>query len=180
MGFAMVEMLVAVSLIFLVLPGALSVSVKAITTSSYQKDKMIATYLAEEGQELVRSIRDRNTLSILNGSYGDWDTGFGGGLCSATPCKIDIMNETLSTGSGNLGNLALPSDPSYLLYVSANGFYSHNVSGTRTQFYRGVYVTPVGNPSPNEQVLVRSIVVWQTPFGRKKVVSSGFLSNWLQ
>lgn len=176
----MVEMLVAVSLIFLVLPGALSVSVKAMMTSFYQKDKMIATYLAEEGQELVRVIRDKNALANLNGAYRNWDAGFGNGLCSGNPCKIDVTNETLSAGTGNLDNLALPPNANYRLFVDANGFYSHTAAGTPTQFYRGVYVTPVLGASSDSQVLVKSVVVWQTPFGRKEIASTEFLSYWLQ
>jgi len=175
----MVEMLVAVSLIFLVLPGALSVSSKAITVSSFQKDTMIATYLAEEGQELVRIIRDRNTLALLNGGFDDWNTGFDNELCVSTPCTIDADEEVekLSPGTGNLDNL----DSSYRLYVDGNGFYRYTASGgSPTRFYRGVYVIPVIGVSASNQVVVRSIVVWNTPFGRKKVVSSGFLSHWLR
>jgi type II secretory pathway pseudopilin PulG len=183
-GFVMVEMLVSVSLILLVLPNAISVSIRAITVSSYQKNQMIATYLAEEGQELVRGIRDHNVLRILNGDTVAWDNGFESGRCGPPPgnaaCKIDVDNETLTTGAGNLEILSSPPDSSYRLYTN-NGFYSNNsAGGTPTIFYRGVYVMPAGGNHSGEQVLVRSVVVWDTIFGRRKVESSGFLTYWLQ
>jgi len=175
-GFAMVEMLVAVALIFLVLPGALSISTKAITMSSYQKDQMIATYLAEEGQDVVRSIRDRNVLKIINGSYGHWNTSFA--ACKTTACRIDSLSEALSNGSGNLEDLSVAPNAVYRLYVDENGFYSHSAD-TPTPFYRGVFIVPSAD-NPTDQALVRSVVVWETPYGRREVSSSGFLAHWLQ
>jgi type II secretory pathway pseudopilin PulG len=180
-GFVMVEMLVTISLIIMVLPGALSIATRAITTSTYEKDYMIGTYLAEEGQELMRSVEGRNVLTILRGTapIPTWDASFNGGKCTPIPCKIDVLNETLTTGTGNLENLSIAPDPSYRLYIDANGFYSHVAAGgTPTPFYRGVFVAPAGTHT--DQVVVRSVVVWQTTFGRKKVTSSGFIARWLQ
>ncbi|MFA6566328.1 MAG: type II secretion system protein [Candidatus Paceibacterota bacterium] len=185
-GFVMVEMLVAVSLILLVLPNAVSVAIRAITVSSYQKNQMIATYLAEEGQELVRGIRDSNVLRRLKGDTVDWNSGFiSGVVCSPTACKIDVLAGTLTAGGGNLEILSSPPDISYRLYTDKNGFYVKDSSGTNspytpTIFYRGVYVTSAGGSHSGDQVLVRSVVVWDTIFGRRKVASSGFLTFWLQ
>lgn len=177
-GFVMVEMLVAVSLILLVLPGTLAIASKALSISSYQKNQMIATYLAEEGQELVRSVRDKNVLTILRDGSGSWDAGFSSGKCTVTPCTIDIIGETMTAGSGNLDNLSIAPNATYRLYTDANGFYSHTASGNPTIFYRGIFVTPaVGH---TDQVNIRSVVVWDTPSGRKKVEFPGFLAYWLQ
>lgn len=181
----MVEMLVAISLILLVLPGTLSIAMKSISLSSYQKDQLIATYLAEEGQELIRSVRDRNVLTIV---YEDnnglpitttWKAGWSGKNCSIIACKIDF-NEDITTGAGNLEDLALNTNDTYRLYLNASGFYSYGAGAgkTATPFYRGVFITPVGGLG--DQVTIRSVVVWKTTFGRKKVTSSGFLAYWLR
>ncbi len=174
----MVEMLVAVSLILLVLPGALSIATKSISLSSYQKNQLIAMYLAEEGQELLRSVRDKNVLTIVRDGSGTWNTGFSGWGCNATACKIDL-SEAITSGAGNLDNLTLNPNNTYRLYLNVNGFYTHTSAGnTPTPFYRGVFITPVGGLG--DQVTIRSVVVWKTTFGRKKVTSSGFLAYWLR
>lgn len=174
----MVEMLVAISLILLVLPGALSIAMKSISLSTYQKDQLIATYLAEEGQELLRSVRDKNVLTVVRDGSGAWNTGFSGWSCNATACKIDL-SEAITAGAGNLETLTSAPNATYRLYLDANGFYTHTSAGnTPTPFYRGIFITPVGGLG--DQVSVRSVVVWKTTFGRKKVTSSGFLAYWLR
>jgi len=178
-GFIIIEMMVAIALIILVLPASIFISTRAISVSSYQKNQMIATYLAQEGQELARSIRDANILSMQRGDGNvAWDDGFSVGKCATTACTIDITAKTLSAGSGNLTNLSSPPSSFYRLYTTASGFYSHtSAGGIPTPFYRGVFIAPAGR---SDQVTVQSVVVWETPFGRREVDSFGFLTYWMR
>jgi Tfp pilus assembly protein PilV len=68
-GFTLVEALIAISIFTMSLLGIMSILADNITNIGYAKQKMTATYLAQEGIEYVRNIRDTKALS-LGGSAG--------------------------------------------------------------------------------------------------------------
>lgn len=61
-GFTLVETLVAISIFTLSMVAVLSVLVTSISNTSYAKRKMVASYLAQEGIEYVRNMRDNYVL----------------------------------------------------------------------------------------------------------------------
>jgi Tfp pilus assembly protein PilV len=88
-GFTIVETLVSLlifsaSIIFLI-----SVSASGAANATFSKNRMTASYLAEEGIELMRGLRDSMVLSNTTG--GGWETFktvTNTGACS-TGCNID-------------------------------------------------------------------------------------------
>ena len=75
-GFTLVETFVAISIFTVSLLGIISVLASNIANISYAKQKMTATYLAQEGIEYVRNIRDTDALTY-GGSAG-WSSHFFG------------------------------------------------------------------------------------------------------
>src|SRR3989338_7743588 len=73
-GFTLVEMLVAVSIFTVSLLGIMSVIASGISDTGYAKKKIIATYLAQEGIEYIRNMRDTYVLYPANGGWGDEET----------------------------------------------------------------------------------------------------------
>ncbi|HYC83350.1 MAG TPA: prepilin-type N-terminal cleavage/methylation domain-containing protein [Candidatus Paceibacterota bacterium] len=59
-GFTMIESLVAIAILLIAVLGPMSLLSKAIADSSYARNQVIATYLAQEGLELV--ISERNEI----------------------------------------------------------------------------------------------------------------------
>ena len=61
-GFTLVETLVAISIFTMSILGLLSTLSRGVTDTSYAKQKMVASYLAEEGIEYLRNQRDNYVL----------------------------------------------------------------------------------------------------------------------
>jgi hypothetical protein len=174
-GFILVETVVAVSLVMMTVPAVLGMVTKGITLSSYAKNQMIATYLAEEGIEFIIARRDYNYLRKEKGDVVNWDDGFVSGTadCRTVACTIN-PTEAIKIVSGS-GSIYDP-NPIYRLYVDSNGFYKHDSAGTITPFSRGVFVKDVsGNP---DEHTITSVVVWNTPFSKKSISVTAYITNW--
>jgi len=61
-GFSLVETLVAISIFSLSILGLMSVLASGISNTNYAKQKIVASYLAQEGIEYVRNMRDNAVL----------------------------------------------------------------------------------------------------------------------
>ena len=57
-AFTLIETLVAISIFTMSILGLLSVLASGISNTNYAKQKVAATYLAQEGIEYVRNLRD--------------------------------------------------------------------------------------------------------------------------
>jgi len=64
-GFTLLEVLVALSLLIIIFGGAISLIILINESQKSNKNNLIASYLAKEGQELVRYTRDKNYLQAL-------------------------------------------------------------------------------------------------------------------
>jgi len=71
-GFTLVETLVAISIFTVSILSLMSVLASGISDTNYAKQKMVASYLAQEGIEYVRNMRDTDIISAVNGQAG-WD-----------------------------------------------------------------------------------------------------------
>lgn len=69
-GFTLVESLIAVSIFSVSIIAMMSVLGGGIANTNYVKNKLVATYLAQEGIEYARNMRDKHIL--YDGSAG-WD-----------------------------------------------------------------------------------------------------------
>ncbi|MFH1643260.1 MAG: prepilin-type N-terminal cleavage/methylation domain-containing protein [Patescibacteria group bacterium] len=74
-GFTMIEMIIALSVFSIGIIGVFSLI--SVTASSLDNisNQLIASYLAQEGMEIVRNIRDSNFLKINQGEAINWDDG---------------------------------------------------------------------------------------------------------
>jgi prepilin-type N-terminal cleavage/methylation domain-containing protein len=99
-AFTLVETLVAISILSLVTTATLTAVQSALKDASMTKDKIAAFYLAQEGMEFIKNIRDENTLQILNGSSIDWLAGMSGAAGDpcffGKVCRIDSPAKTIT------------------------------------------------------------------------------------
>lgn len=69
LGFTLIETLVAISVLMTAVVGPLVLAARSLSGSSYVRDQITAYYLAQEALDVVRSVRDDNSLQSLA-----WDT----------------------------------------------------------------------------------------------------------
>ena len=120
-GFTLIEVLVAVFIIGAGLAGSLSLISQNVFFIQVNSSQLIATYLAQEGVEIVKNIRDTNFLKGEN-----WDSGLvscGGG------CQASYDDEMLFLKNEDL---------------KINNFYQHE-GGTSTFFKRKIIVEVYGD-----------------------------------
>ena len=90
-GFSLLETIVAVSILMITIVGPLSLASKGIVFSDYVKDEITGFYLAQEGMEAVRNIRDENIKNLRS-----WLTNLEP-CTDGRICHVDIWNYSSPT-----------------------------------------------------------------------------------
>jgi len=85
-AFTLIEALVAISILMIALASPMTLAQKGISTAELSKDQMTASFLAQDGIEAVKNIRDQIAVSQTS---GDWLAGAGIGNASLKPCICD-------------------------------------------------------------------------------------------
>ena len=71
-GFTLVETLVAISIFTMSILGLLSILASGISDTGYAKKKVVAGYLAQEGIEHARNIRDTHVLYDVSSGWNNF------------------------------------------------------------------------------------------------------------
>jgi len=132
-GFSLVETLVAVGILVVAVVGALTAAQSGISSSIFSKNQVIAIYLAQEGVEVIRNIRDENALNDRSWLVGISDNSSDPCYFGNT-CYVDALQNTLTrcSGGGSCPNLKQDSD---------TGFYGYNLLWSETGFRREIILT---------------------------------------
>jgi prepilin-type N-terminal cleavage/methylation domain-containing protein len=131
-GFTLLEVIIAIFIISVGVGGVASVVPRLLSSSTTNQNRLTAAYLAQEGVEIVRNIRDTNWLENHYGSTPIvWDDGFSPCTSANGGCEIDYLG------------LAAPVINHYsgtkLKINSTSGFYNYS-SGNQTKFDRKIIV----------------------------------------
>jgi len=121
-GFTIVESLVAIGMLLLAVTGAYSVAQQSLQHSYIAREQITAFYLAQEGIESIKNIRDEN---FLNSSYA-WDGGATGSNisdCFTQSCLVDPLVERLELCSSNTTGCLLEQNNN--VDSTFYGMYSH-------------------------------------------------------
>lgn len=140
-GFTMLEMIIAIFILVTAIIGSYSVFSRIMVSTSIISSKLIASYLAQEGIEITRNIRDTNWLKGLS-----WDnslTNCSSGCDCSSGCEADYKSTAL-----------IASAPNHFLNIDADGFYGYSKGSTTTKFERKITVM-----SPTADVLQVSVSV---------------------
>ena len=75
-GFTLLEVIVAIFLLTVGVGGSLVLINQTLSATQILPQKLIASYLAQEGIEIAKNVRDSNLLKIHQGLGGvNWDSG---------------------------------------------------------------------------------------------------------
>ncbi len=184
-GLTLIETMIAISVFTLsVLALLVSLGGSISNTNAVQR-KMIATYLAQEGVEYMRNMRDTYVLYDAGGAQTGWDS-FNNNLVDSSDCQgangcffdADNLNYNNPTqpmldinptacSSSTCANGALS-------YNSTTGKYGF--SGSSSGFSRSIVLT---EPSANE-TKVSSTVFWTQASVLERVSFSESFYNWIE
>lgn len=179
-GFTLVETLVAVSIFSTSILVLMTVLSEGITDTTYAKRKITSGYLAQEGIEYVRNMRDTYSLYSSSGQAG-WDA-FKNKLtaasCSgANGCYFDDRN-IFSGGSLPMTTLiftACGSSCPNLLYDATTGRYGY-ASGSNSGLQRKITMSQI----TNNEVQITSTVYWSQGSGTRSITLVENMFNWIE
>ncbi len=171
-GFTLIETLFAVLIFSSALIALMTIAGRGISATADAEQETTASYLAQEGIEIVRNIRDTN--------YGNsaplWDTGFS--TCTQTaPCKVLYGIGATTPTLVSCGGTTCP----YVAYDAQHGVYSD--AGIPSEYLRTIYSIPAPIPmnstitTTNEYEIV-SNVSWVSKTIPHVVTLNTILKDW--
>jgi len=163
-GFTLIEALVALSILIVGIISGFILVTKALYDVSIIQDRLTASFLAQEGIELVRQKRDSNYVQNIKSTSIVWDQGLADG---------DHLITT--TGNPPSGIQLLPYDEDKVLqWDSSSGLYNYT-TGMSTNFKRKINITHI---NPNE-IEITVTMDWTSKGMKFELVVEDFLYNWL-
>ncbi len=178
-GFTLVEVLVSISIFMIAIVAMVVVSAQGINNTAFAKNQLTASYLAQEGIELVRNARDNYIQNIQ--LFSDFSTDFGnycindllnGG--NFTGCTIDPM--IVSGGAAILAATEHCINECPVLLYDQEGFYTYvSNTGVPTQYRRTITVDII---DAAQEVRVTSKVSWRQGQSTPSVSATENLFNW--
>ncbi len=177
-GFTLIETMVAVSLLAVAIVAPMTLVSRSLAAAVYARDQVTAFYLAQEGIEAVRSVRDN---SILHNAFLDENgtpVDIFEDIPLNSPFKVDARYRVAS-GVIQPCNGVCDSDPLELIEVGENGTLYGYGSGIDTRFTRTLNAYKV-NGDPNE-IRIDVTVKWKTgAFNERTFTISENMYRWVE
>ena len=184
-GFTLVETLVAIAILVMAILGAFTAVQSGLSSSIFSKDQVIAFYLANEGIEQIRNIRDENALNGRPWLAGIADLG-------SDPCNFNSSNSKtcMADAFNNVVNLTrcgnnwgscpvIQTDPN-------TGAYGYFVGGVDSIYKREIQITPISpvgcgntnNPNTCTEVSILVKVTWGKGLVTRTFNARENILNW--
>ncbi len=155
-GFTLVEALIAISILSLSVAATFTAVQGGIQSSTIAKDQVTAFWLAQEGMEFIRNIRDENALHSVDGTPVNWLSGL-----SSVPsdscyfgktCVIDSPLKQATACSGGFGTCPV------IRQDASSGLFGYSFGWTPTNFKREIQFTQISA----DEVSVAINISWMT------------------
>lgn len=162
-GFTIIELMVAILVLSFGIMGAYGAFFPFINATYNASHKFTGAYLAQEGMEIVRNMRDTNVITSAEWSDGLLECSLG--------CQLDYKT---GTSIETLSNRLKAYDPNEFLKINEDGLYGYD-SGTATKFKRKI---TIDNQLGADVLKVTVAVTWDynnKPFSFETI---GYLYNW--
>jgi prepilin-type N-terminal cleavage/methylation domain-containing protein len=167
-GFTLIETLFAILIFSSALVALMTIASRGISAANSAREQTVAHYLAQEGLEIARNVRDVNYVS---GSV--WDTGLSQcGPTEASACKVVYGTRSLAT-LPTCGGV-----PDQCAILEIQNTYAD--TGTPSPYVRKVFVIP-GEPDTDgvvSEYRVVSKVSWKAKTIQRSVVLQTILKKW--
>jgi prepilin-type N-terminal cleavage/methylation domain-containing protein len=192
-GFTIVEVLISLTIFSIAVAGVITVAAQGGLNVNAAKDKLTATYLADEGIELMRALRDTHVVAEPSGSEAAGWTAFIGDV--STRCTIDAPCDIDATDSSGSGTIPFPSTSNVItcggpgtfcpLYYNSTvgspdeGFYQDFVPPGLlpvAKFSRSITISP--SPTSSDEMVVTSSVTWKEGALQQTITQRESIFNW--
>jgi len=162
-GFTLIEALSAIFVITIGLISGITLITRTISFMSLGSAKLTASYLAQEGIEIVRNIRDNNWL---DSSIPSWDFGL-----DTESYRADFEDSVLILDSGTTH-----------LNIDNQGFYRYDNSFPEAPFTRKITIDrdPFCDGELYGCIKVTVDVGWEQNGEPYSVSAQEYLYNWYQ
>lgn len=182
-GFTLVETLIAISILMIAIASPINLAQKALSSAVLSRDQMTASFLAQDGLEAIKNLRDQ--VAVRSNST-DWLGPFRDNCvcnnvdkqCSFNRpdryyCNIDSTLEDLSgsiIGSNNAGSNPLR------IETAGNSFTKYDLgAGSASKFARLINIMQTSDPN---EAVVQVRVCWPYPSCTQKVDIKDFIYNY--
>lgn len=167
-GFTLLETLFAVIIFSFALVSLMTIAGKGVIATTMARDQLTAEFLAEEGLEVVRNIRDSN---YVDGAA--WDTGLS--QCF-TGNKCDV--EYAPSGSKPT-MIVCDTDCSGRILYNNQGQFRSDSGPDETTFWREVTIQTIPGPGGGDnQAVVKSTVNWKQKNILRSLTVTTYLADW--
>lgn len=162
-GFTMIELIIAIAILSFGIIGIYSAFSPIIALTYTISLRFNAAYLAQEGLEIIRNIRDNNFIN---------NDPFSAGLLSCSlGCQADYKT---GTSVQTIDNQLQTYNANNFLKINSDGFYSYDV-GTDTRFKRKITII---QPLGVDNLKVDVQIFWDYNGQQFNYQTEGYLYNW--
>jgi len=151
-GFTLIETIVAIFLLTVGVVGSFSLMQRVTSFASISASQLVASYLAQEGIEIIRNIRDTNYLERQA-----WDSGIDAGADSRLDYRSQVFPDA-TCGS----------------YLRHNGAFYICSADTSSKFQRQITIE---KPAA-DRIVVSVAVSWSERGNQHQVLAQTELYDW--
>ena len=164
-GFTLIEVIVAIFIMVMGAVGVFGLITRTVVFSSSVNSQLVASYLAQEGLEIMRNMRDTNFLKIHKGAGGIWTDGI---IACASPygCTVELQADYTQTFMDAYNDAD---------FLRINGSFYGYAPGNDTTFKRKITIIQ----SSADVLKVAVDVSWQDKGNARTVRGATELYNWL-
>ena len=187
-GFTLIEAIVAIVILITAISGPIALAGRSLRASLTAQNEMIATYLLEEGFEVMHNMRDNNSAADLTPTHANWltDIYFN---CKVL-CIIDATQHNgpgiWASGGASPAILCAPPCTNYttMYFDPSSGIYQQKASGfgggwTKTIFNRSYVMTGIDADPPLRQVRITGTITFTGYGGTLRTLTvTRDLYNW--
>ena len=171
-GFTLIELVISIFILVVAIIGVYNSFSTVVVLTAGASSRFTASYLVQEGIEIVRNMRDNNWLNNQ-----DWKTGISD---INTDCSsgCEAYYQTGTSMDTRSGLTAFGSSGNYL-NIKEGVFYSYDNTGSfvTTKFKRKITITKP-NPLTTDVLKVSVLVTWKEKDENFSFQAEEYLYNW--
>lgn len=178
-GFTLLETLVAIAVLVLAITATFTAAQSGLSSSIEARDQIKAFYLAQEGIEMVRNLRDQNSLQRVGAPSTSWLTGLAaqvsdpcyfGKSCMVDATKDPLTAFTTCSSPSNCDNIREDLTSNSSTY----GMYGYNPGWSQTNFNREIDLSQ----GTSTEVLVSVTMKWTRALLTRTFKVSEIIRDW--